>query len=155
MLVARIGLAGVMTERDREEDPLADVVLAVSASTGAILALLDGVLGTTPLTIVPCLVIVAAHLARLRRIGVVAASLVWLRLLPLSGISGAVTPLLMIGLCAVLLIGPGRVLDWAEERWETHAERLRAERLRAEREGRAADERAGVGWIEDLPNVRG
>ena len=154
MLAARTGLAGVLAERGDEEDPLADVILAVSASTGAILALLDFVLGAVPITAVPCLVILGGHVARARRIGIAAAAAIWLRVLPLTEGAGAVTPLLMIGLCCVLVVGPGRVLDWAEVRWAARTERLRFERLRREREAREADGIDAIGWIEDLPDGR-
>ncbi len=154
MLVARIGRAGRLTERSDEDDPLADVGLAISASTGAILALLDGILGVPPLTAAPTVAIVAAHLLHRRRLGVVAAAVAWFRMLALAQGAGIVTPLVMLALCGTLLVGPGRVLDWAEACWEARVEWLRRERARREREARDAHRIDAVGWIEELPEPR-
>lgn len=152
MLAPRIaGMA--VSAADDEDDPLAGVVLALSGATAAMLAIMDVVVGAGPLWAVPLLGIVAGHALRRPDIGIAAAVLVWLRLLGLSHGSGVVTPLLMLGLCALLLVGPGRAVDWLEARWEARTRRRRLEceaRLAA---GIEADGVDGMGWIEELPET--
>jgi hypothetical protein len=147
MLAARIGRAARTDEQDDDTDPLVDVLFALSASTAAMLALIDLVVGGLPLVALPCLGIIVAHVARIPRLGIAAAILVWLSVLGAVEGFGVITPLLMIGLCGALAVGPGRVLDWAEERWT-----VRADRVRREREAAWADGIEDSGWIEELPD---
>lgn len=148
MLAARIGLAGAM-ERIDDDEPFVDVVLALSASIAGMIALLDLAAGRWPLMALPCLLILAAHMFRLSRLGIAAAIIVWLRL---PGDTGIVTPLLMTAICAALLVGPGRVLDWLELRWEAGVDRRRRRREAALAARPEDEEHDAIGWIEDMPD---
>jgi hypothetical protein len=153
MLAVRTGRAARPGERDGDGDPLVDVLFALSASTGVMITLFALVVGELPLVAVACVAIVAAHVARLQRLGLVGAVLVWLHVLAAAEGFGVITPLLMIGACGALVIGPGRVLDWAEERWAIRAERTRLERQAELAAELRADGIDAVGWIEELPTA--
>jgi hypothetical protein len=152
MLAARIDRVAPVEELDDDGDPLVDVLFALSASTGAMLVLVNLVVGIVPLVAVACLVIVAAHVARIPRLGIAGAVLVWLHVLAAAEGFGVITPLLMIGACGALVIGPGRVLDWAEERWAVRAERIRRERQADLAAQLRVDGIDALGWIEELPD---
>jgi hypothetical protein len=152
MLAARIGRVAPAEERDDDGDPLVDVLFALSASTGVMLALVDLVVGNVPFVAVPCLLIGVAHVTRLPRLGIAGAVLVWLHILAAADGFGVITPLLMIGASGALIVGPGRVLDWAEERWVVRADRIRRER-QADLAAKLRDDGVdAVGWIEELPD---
>jgi hypothetical protein len=154
MLAVRVGLAGAM-ERIDEDEPLLDVTVGLSASTGAMIALLDLAAGRSPIIALPCIVILLARWLRLSRLSTIAAMVVWLRVLSLSQGTGMLAPLLMLAICAALLVGPGRVIDWFEVQWEVAAERHR-QRRDAELVARVTDEEPeALGWIEDLPDSGG
>ena len=154
MVAVRIGLVRAI-ERIDEDEPLVDVTLALSASTGAMIALLDLAAGRWPLMALPCLVILLARSLRLSRMGTIAAMVVWLRVVSLSQATGMLAPLLMLAICVALLVGPGRVLDWLEVQWEVRAEWHR-QRRDAALAARATDEEPeALGWIEDLPGSGG
>jgi len=152
MLVAR-NLARAR-RRNIDDEPLADVLLALSASTAGMIAILDVVAGRWPLTALACLGILVCHILRLRRVAIFAAALVWLRILGLSDANSLVVPLAMLVICAVLLIGPGRVLDWVEARWDAYNERLWLERQARLAAWAEAEGIETFGWIEDLSDPR-
>ena len=60
MLAVRVGVAGAM-ERIDEDEPLLDVTVGLSASTGAMIALLDLAAGRLPIIALPCIVILLAR----------------------------------------------------------------------------------------------
>ncbi|HSM38480.1 MAG TPA: hypothetical protein VK838_04040 [Candidatus Limnocylindrales bacterium] len=151
MQVARIAISRAM-QRSDEDDPLADVLLAVTSSTAAMLAVLDAAAGRPPLTLLPGLVVLLCHLLRLRRAALVAAFIVWLRVLGLADAGGTLAPLLMLLICIGVLIGPDRVIDWLEARWEASDERRWLERRARSAAPIVADGPTTAGWIEDLPD---
>ena len=118
----------------------ASVVLALTATVGCMVTVLDLVQGQLPLVALPTvglLVSVARH-------EIVAGSwwsmAAWAALLPLALNMGIVAPLLMMVVCLGLAIGPDRVTEWA-------IERMKVTPPPAER----GPEPEAIGWIEEDP----
>jgi hypothetical protein len=149
MLATRIGLAGAL-ERSDEEQPLADAVLALSASAAAVMAFLDVAAGLIPLTALPAIAIGVGHVLHRRRVGILAAIAVWIAILRLDP-GGLVAALMMLGVCVALLVGPDRAIDLLEDLWQARTERIRDEEAARVSAALAADGVETVGWIEDDP----
>lgn len=118
----------------------ASVVLALTATVGCMVTVLDVVQGQFPLVALPT----AGLLASMARHEIVAGSWwsmgAWATLLPMALSMGIVAPLLMIVVCLGLAIGPDRLTEWA-------IERMKVSPPPAE----PGQHPEAVGWIEDDP----
>ena len=136
-----------MLARVRRESPMgeaeiaaASVVLALTATVGAMVSLLTAVQGSVALIALPT----AALLVCMARHRTVASAwwalAAWATLLPMAMGMGTVAPMLMMVVCLCLAIGPERVAGWAGERMKISPP--------ATDPGSSLEP---VGWIEDDP----
>ena len=122
-----------------ERAALFGVLVAVSAATGGMWTVIEAVHGVVPLAVVPTVVLVATLAARARRASAWSAATVWLTILPMADGIAILAPLLMIGLCVAMAVGPDRVLDWIRDEWS----------------GREpTTDGVATAWIEDDRSVR-
>lgn len=116
-----------------EEAAVTGVVMAVTSTAGAMLALVGLVQHAIPVVVIPTVVL----LMTLVRGGGPAAGwasvAVWCAILPLARGAALLAPLLMIVLSVAIAVGPERLFDWVRHEWS----------------GRDAPDPARVGWIED------
>jgi Zn-dependent protease with chaperone function len=93
------------------------VVLAVSAASGGMLALIQSVNGTPAVAAVPTLLLLGALLLHAPSVAAWSALGVWVAILPLADGVAILAPMLMIGLCLALAVGPERLVDWVRDEW--------------------------------------
>jgi hypothetical protein len=119
--------------RSEESDAVYGVVMAVTATSGAMIAVFDVVEGTLPLIAAPTIVLLAALAQRSTVVSAWAGVAVWVLVLGKASGLAVLAPILMAGLCLAFAVGPDRLLDWIRDEWI----------------GREEDPRAEVGWIEE------
>jgi hypothetical protein len=119
--------------RGEEADAAYRAVMAVTAASGAMIALFSGFEGSVPVTAAPTVVLLGGLARRSTTLSAWSGVGVWGALLGMASGLALVAPLLMIVLCLAFAVGPDRLLDWVRDEWT----------------GRGTEPHAGQGWIED------
>jgi len=127
--------------RSEEVDAAYGAVMAVTAASGAMIAIFAVVEGSLPFTAAPTLVLLAGMARRSTIVSAWSGAAVWGPMLGMASGLAVVAPLLMIVLCVGFAVGPDRLLDWVRDEW--------AGRESGERAGRDSHARTDQGWIED------
>lgn len=127
------------THRSEEADAVFGVVMAVTAASGAMIAMFDVVNGRLPLTAAPTLVLLAALARRRVPVAAWAGVVTWAVIAPLGDGIAVLAPATMAVACLAFAVGPDRLLDWVRDEWV----------------GRDDDDATpAVGWIEDDRPIR-
>ena len=117
-----------------EADAVYGVVMAISAASGAMIALFDAANGRLPLTAIPTTVLLFALARRSVPLAAWAGVATWAIIAPLGEGVALLAPAFMAVACLAFAVGPGRLLDWVRDEWV----------------GREEDDvTLAPGWIED------
>ena len=104
-------------QRGEEGDALFSAVVAVTAATGGMIALFDGVSGELAFTAIPTIVLLAAFVTRLGHLVAWAGIVTWALVLPMASGPAILAPASMIVVWVAFAVGPGRLLDWIHDDW--------------------------------------
>ena len=127
------------THHSEEADAVYGVVMAVTAASGAMIAMFDLVNGRLPMTAAPTVVLLAALARRSVPLAAWAGVVTWAVTAPLGDGIAILAPATMAVACMAFAVGPDRMLDWVRDEWI----------------GRDDDDAtAAVGWIDDDRPVR-
>jgi hypothetical protein len=122
-----------------EADAVYGVVMAITAASGAMIAMFDLVNGRLPITAAPTLVLMAALALRAVPLTAWAGLATWAVIAPLAEGIAVLAPATMAVACLAFAVGPDRLLDWIHGDWI----------------GRADDSTTRpAGWIEDDRPIR-
>jgi len=122
-----------------EADAVYGVVMAITAASGAMIALFDVANGRLPVTAVPTAVLLVALARRSVPLAAWAGVATWAIIAPLGQGVALLAPATMAVACLAFAVGPGRLLDWVRDEWV----------------GRDEDDATlAAGWIEDDRRTR-
>ena len=125
--------------RSEEADAVYGVVVAITAASGAMIAMFDVVNGRLPITAAPTLVLLAALALRAIPLAAWAGVVTWAVIAPLGDGIAVLAPATMAVACLAFAVGPDRLLDWVRDEWV----------------GREEDDATlAAGWIEDDRPIR-
>ncbi len=105
------------TARSEEADAVYGVVMAVTAASGAMIAMFDVVNGRLPMTAAPTLILLAALAFRAVPLAAWAGVVTWAVIAPLGDGIAVFAPATMAVACLAFAIGPDRLLDWVHDEW--------------------------------------
>ena len=100
-----------------EGDAVYRAVMAVTAVSGAMIAVFAIPLGDVPLTVVPTFVLLVAMGRHLPAVAAWAGVALWVLVLPMAQGIGILAPATMGVVCLAFAIGPDRLLGWVRDEW--------------------------------------
>jgi hypothetical protein len=130
-----VAATGARHQRSEEADALYGVVVALTVSSGAMVAVFAMLEGDVPITALPTVALLVGMARRSLPLTAWSGVVVWALVLPMAPGMAILAPVLMVVACLAFAIGPDRLLDWVHDEWI----------------GRMGDEPVEVGWIEDEP----
>lgn len=128
-----VAASPVRRPRGEDADAAYRAVMAVTAASGAMIAVFDVVAGSLAFTAAPTVVLLAGLARGSSTMPAWSGVAVWGAVLGMASGLAVVAPLLMIVLCVAFAVGPERLLDWMRDEWK----------------GRETRARPDQGWIED------